>query len=113
MVETDRNLIVKKVSMIFPRREAREILAILDRYGSNENEPERERVQLAILKLCEEKGDGDPADLVQVAKADYRDVLAWAEYPHQSKSPPQGDRETRETLIARDRDQYERWLRKS
>jgi hypothetical protein len=113
MVEADRNLIMKKISMIFPRKEAREILAILDRYGSDRNEPERERVQLAVLKLCEEKGDSDPAALVQVAKADYRDVLAWAEYPHQSKRPPQRDPEKRAILIARDREQYERWLKKS
>jgi hypothetical protein len=72
------------------------------------------RVQLAILKLSE----GDPEKLLQyieAARVDYRDVLAWAEYPEQLSSgknsfntPP----DEYEDMLGRDRRQYEAWLDK-
>lgn len=65
----------------FPSQPVATIIEILDLYGVEPHEGERERVQLAILKLCE----GDENKLlhfVEVAKQDYRDVLYWAEYPH-------------------------------
>jgi hypothetical protein len=37
------------------------------------------RVRLAVLKLSEEDGLADPARYLEVAKQDYRDVLAWAD----------------------------------
>jgi hypothetical protein len=89
--------------------EAEALLTELDRYGAQEREQDqgRVRVQLAILKLSE----GDPKKLrsnVAVALIDYRDVLAWAEYPEQMRtratafnSAPQEIREIRK----RDRDQ--------
>ena len=75
-------------------------------------EKESPRVQLAILKLSE----GDPEKLrhyVQAAQTDYRDVLAWAEYPEQLRSG-----KTRfntplteyEAILERDRRQFEEWL---
>ena len=60
------------------------VLELLDTYGVESYERERERVQLAILKLSagsEEK----VREYVDVAKRDYRDVLFWAEYPEESK----------------------------
>jgi hypothetical protein len=57
---------------------------LLDSYGVEPYERERERVQVAILKLSagsEEK----VREYVAVAKRDYRDVLFWAEYPEESK----------------------------
>jgi hypothetical protein len=63
---------------VFPEREPSEILAILDEYGAGRDEPERERVQLAILNLT----DGQDSRLhhfVAAAKLDYRDVLSWSE----------------------------------
>jgi hypothetical protein len=74
------------------------------------NEPER--VQLAILKLSE----GDPDKLrqnVELAKIDYRDVLAGAEYPEQMESGATAyntETEDYEAILARDREQYESWL---
>src|SRR5439155_11067206 len=50
--------------------------SLLDQYGSEPHERERERVQRAALSLC--GGDLDElAELVQRAKLDYRDVLCW------------------------------------
>ena len=60
------------------------VLELLDNYGVESYERERERVQVAILKLSagsEEK----VREYVAVAKRDYRDVLFWAEYPEESK----------------------------
>ena len=71
------------------------------------------RVQLAILKLSEGQRD-KLTELVRMAKRDYRDVLAYAEYPEEmkagfvemSKLSPQESRAIRE----RDRKQYLKWL---
>ena len=60
------------------------MLELLDSYGVEPYEQERERVQLAILKLSggsEEK----LREFVAVAKRDYRDVLFWAEYPEEAR----------------------------
>jgi hypothetical protein len=71
-------------------------------------------VQLAILKLSKGQRDQLP-ELVKMAKRDYRDVLAYAEYPEQmrlgfvgmSKLSP----DEREAIKQRDRKQYRKWLR--
>lgn len=89
-----------------------ELLQALNRYGSREGDRERERVQLAILKLSE----GDPAQLhsnVAAALLDYRDVLAWAEYPEQMRSGMTAynpSKEEYEEIQRRDRAQYLKWL---
>jgi hypothetical protein len=51
------------------------IVAALDQYGIEKHEPERERVQLAIIELS---GDDKEQLLrfVRDAKTDYRDILA-------------------------------------
>jgi hypothetical protein len=75
-------------------------------------ENESPRVQLAILKLSE----GDPEKLlhyVQAARIDYRDVLAWAEYPEQLRSGKtrfNASLDEYEAMLERDRRQYESWL---
>jgi hypothetical protein len=52
------------------------ILCELDLYGVEPHEPERERVQLAIIELS--GGSKDKIlQYVQIAKIDYRDILAW------------------------------------
>jgi len=81
----------------FPDGDAATIVAILDLYGIEAHEPERERVQLAILKLsC---GDADRLlATVQAANEDYRDVLWWAEYPNPN-GPQQGPPEDTEALL--------------
>ena len=61
------------------------ILNILDENGVESYERERIRVQLAIIKLSE--GDrGQLEEYVSLAKTDYRDVLAYAEYPEEMKT---------------------------
>jgi hypothetical protein len=89
--------------------EADGLLHELDRYGSREDDREVARVQLAILKLS----DGDPELLrhnVGAALTDYRDVLAWAEYPEELDAGPGRPPEEVAEIRRRDRAQYESWL---
>jgi hypothetical protein len=62
----------------FPDETPSAITEILAQYGVERHERERERVQLAIVRLSE--GDvGQLGYLVRAAKQDYRDVLYWLE----------------------------------
>lgn len=88
------------------RRAAREVLSpVLEC-------PEPERVAVACLKLSE----GDLALLkkyVDAAKADYRDVLAWAEYPRQMRLGPGAPPADQARARREDMDDYARWLKSS
>ena len=79
-----REDVVTSVQASFPKTSWPQVLELLDSYGVEAYERERERVQLAILKLSagsEEK----VCEFVAVAKRDYRDVLFWAEYPEEAR----------------------------
>jgi hypothetical protein len=88
--------------------EAQELLSHL--LGYEGYEPAR--VQLAILKLS----DGDSTklhDYIETARLDYRDVLAWAEYPQQNSSGAtryNTDLDEYVAILKADRQQYEAWL---
>jgi hypothetical protein len=60
------------------------VLELLDDYGVESYERERERVRLAILKLSE-GNEEKLREFFAVAKRDYRDVLFWAEYPEEAR----------------------------
>lgn len=64
------------------------MLELLDSYGVESYERERERVQLAILKLSEGY-EKKLREFVAVAKRDYRDVLFWADNPEEAKLTPE------------------------
>jgi hypothetical protein len=93
----------------FPVEVRDDVAALLEGYA----ERGAVRVRLAILRLA----GGDLVklrDLVAAACSDYRDVLAWAEYPEYldtrwAEGSPEG---TRAAIIARDWKQYEEWLRR-
>jgi|SRR5689334_5067794 hypothetical protein len=75
-----RKDVEEAVARLFPGSDKQTILSILDEYGIRDWERERERVQLAILKLS--AGDEQRLlDFTGVAKQDYRDVLMWADNP--------------------------------
>src|SRR5438067_13112822 len=79
-----RDEVVAVVQKTFPEGAHTRVLELLDGYGVESYERERERVQLAILKLSngsEEK----LREFVAVAKRDYRDVLFWAENPEEAR----------------------------
>ena len=71
-----REDVIRVVRRDFPDIPAEEVISILDEYGATDWQRERDRVQLAVLKLAE----GDSQQLLHylsVALRDYRDVLAW------------------------------------
>lgn len=110
---TDR--VLKKVARYWPDEDLRKIMSILDEYGAVSSERCRTRVQLAILKMSEGQRDQLP-ELVRMAKGDYRDVLAYAEYPEQMRLGFVGmsklSSDELEAIKRRDRKQYRKWLRK-
>jgi hypothetical protein len=79
-----RDDVLASVRTIFPGSDWASVVALLDRYGVAAHERERERVQVAILKLSEGSED-KVREYVDVAKRDHRDVLFWAEYPEEAR----------------------------
>lgn len=106
MVNYNKDLVTNKISQYFSKENQEKALAKLELYKGQE----QERVQIAIIKLA----DGDLEkliSLVDVANGDFRDVLAWAEYPEQSKryTWKMKDSEVKE-IQYKDRQQYLDWL---
>src|SRR6266571_8620923 len=79
-----RGEVVAVVQKTFPESAHARVLELLDTYGVESYERERERVQLAILKLSE-GNEEKLREFFAVAKRDYRDVLFWAEYPEEAR----------------------------
>ena len=79
-----RDEVVTGVEAAFPQSSRTRVLEVLDTYGVESYERERERVQLAILKLSE-GNEEKLREFVAVAKRDYRDVLFWAENPKEAR----------------------------
>src|SRR3989442_591163 len=65
-------------SISSPQPKIGTILDLLDLYGKGPHEREKERVQLAMVELS--AGNKEKLTyMVQIAKTDYRDILAWKE----------------------------------
>jgi hypothetical protein len=82
-----RDEVVAAIQATFPESSRARVLELLDRYGGygvESYERERERVQLAILKLSGESEE-KLREFLAVAKRDYRDVLFWAENPEEAR----------------------------
>jgi hypothetical protein len=97
----------------FPQLPEADVLAVLDCYGTSDWQRERDRVQLAVLKLA--NGDFDALrQHTDVACSDYRDVLGAAEYPaysrHGWRTP--FERGERAKTFEADWNQYQAWLQR-
>jgi hypothetical protein len=80
------------VRAAFARSDTATIMSVIDLYGTQPYERERERVQLAVIGLS--RGSEEKLlELVQVAKTDYRDVLSWADHGALSESEGQKQQE--------------------
>jgi len=108
-----RSQVLRKVQHYWPDMPPDQVMRILDQYGVDKYEQERERVQLAVLKLSEGRFERLP-DLVKTAKGDFRDVLAWAEYPEEFKlgytNMKRLSKEQARQIRLQDRQQYIKWL---
>jgi len=112
--KVSRDDITRIVRRDFPGVPEGKVVEILDRYGTSDWQRERDRVQLAILKLA----NGDLEALrkhTDIACSDYRDVLAAAEYPAYSQhgwSRPLAGGEPAKIFEA-DWNQYQTWLNRA
>src|SRR3979490_1856985 len=79
-----RDEVVAVIEKSYPESSRSRLLEFLDSYGVESYERERERVQLAILKLSE-GNEEKLREFVAVAKRDYRDVLFWRENPEEER----------------------------
>jgi hypothetical protein len=109
-LELTLELVHRLVDRLFAPGERTAALALLERYGVAPHEREVIRVRVAVLKLSEGRLT-ELERLIARARRDYRDVLAWAEYPAELVQPtwrlPDSDVAR---LRAVDRAQYVAWL---
>jgi hypothetical protein len=112
MIEYSRELVISKIKKDFNTKYGELAKSDLELYGTENHELERERVQMAILKLANGNID-ELSRLVKIAKKDYRDVIALAEYPEETKfNNVKGiDSTELEIIRKRDRRQYLDWLK--
>ncbi len=109
MNRSSREWVLSKIAEVFPGVGPDDVLKCLDRYDGGA----RDRVQLAILKLCE--GSLDRLEQwVATAIQDYRDVLALAEHRREfARTPAELSKMSGEEVQAlrdQDRREYLAWL---
>ena len=75
-----RRDVLRIVNRDFPAVDQVQVIALLDEYGTQQGDAEPHRVHVAVLKLSG-GSIGKLREHVVLAKGDYRDVLAPAEYP--------------------------------
>jgi len=108
---TDKD-VIRIVRRDLPKTQFDEVISILNEYGTEGWQRSVSRVRLAVLKLA----NGDLEALrreIEAAKRDYRDVLAYAEYPEYMQKVSPSSRladEEKERIIRSDWNQYQNWL---
>ena len=87
MSPPSRQDVLAEIARRFPSEQRTAVVKALNFYGARPSEPERERVQLAILE--QSNGDADRLhSLVEAAKQDYRSVLGeTVEAPSERPAP--------------------------
>ena len=110
--QVDEKDISRLVHREFGPTMAAEVMRMLSSYGSEPWEREAMRVMAAVLKLAE--GDSRQVEqFLNSARADYRDVLAWAEYPEYMRRKPWTlSAAEGEAIVEQDWQQYESWFTK-
>jgi len=106
--------VMRVVRRDFPSQHIDEVLAVLARYGEGDGSADVSRVRLAVLKLAA----GNLERLrkqVETARCDFRDVLAFAEYPEyfaRVTGAADQSREKVQRIIDADWNQYQEWLQR-
>ena len=117
-LQIDRQTVERKTAHTWPDH-VDEVMVLLDRIDVH-GAPAAElvRVQLAVLKLCEGNRD-EIGELVEMASRDYRDALAYAEYPEQMRwgfvtvaELDKAEQQAYRKAVKRDRERYLAWLAK-
>jgi len=106
----NKKLLNKKLVSLFQNEKERaKVREILESYGEEKFQQEPDRVRLAVLKLSG-TDISEIENWTKRAKEDYRDILAWAEYPRQSKHWSMPDGSKKKELIEADKQEYVQWL---
>jgi len=114
------DIVLRKVRKSFPQAEWIEAIRLLENecssnllHSNSDTLEGLERIRLAVVKLAQ----GRLAELrrqIEVAKRDWRDVINWAESPHEFGMDvvtfEKLDENSRKELRARDKEQYLAWL---
>jgi len=103
-----REMLQKQVAARFPAPERDSVLPALEALGT-EGEALSARVQLAIVKLSGGRAAELPG-LIGLARTDYRDVLAAAEYRHEMAEGVAADEAVIAAARRRDLDDFRTWL---
>ena len=104
-------ILKRKLATMFPDAAIRAAVeAELSRYGTESYEQGAARVRLAVLKLAGTSLE-KIREQVDMAKRDYRDVLAMAEYPVELVNPTwRQPQDQVEGIRRQDFRQYHDWL---
>ena len=107
---TDKD-VIRIISRDFDDSQLDQVLTILEKYEKEEHYDSSPRINLAILKLAS-GGIIKVVEYTKIAIQDYRDVLAWAEYPRYMKEVgfDLTEQEVVEKIIKDDWRQYLEWL---
>ena len=109
-MELTAALVELLVERLFGPEARTEATHVLAQYGVAAHEREGIRVRVAALKLSEGSLER-LSEVIVSAKRDYRDVLAWAEYPEELRSPTWRLPAAEQARIrSADRAQYLAWL---
>jgi|SRR6266850_629986 len=103
----------RKLRGLYPNPSTRRAaLNELLRYGASSDEPEPERVRLAVLKLAGSNSD-ELKKMVDGAKEDWEDIVSWAERPRETRAH-MGNHKLHENqkrkIQTEDRDEWNSWL---
>ena len=106
-----KNRLESKLESMFPCiAERKRVIEALNEYSCHSPEA-TVRVHLAILKLASREVSVESIKkLTQAAQVDYRDILAWAEYPRSMKYGPAEGVEAKK-LSDDDLREYQTWLK--
>lgn len=103
-------LVEERAAQLFSPEELPQAMAMLHSFGTESSGDGNVRMHLALLKLC----DGSLeklARLIEQAREDYRDILAWAESPGEMRRGVLHRRKLSLSEIRdQDRRQYLEWL---
>lgn len=107
--------IKKIIERDYPAGNEKEIVEILSQYKSD-NEAGKYRVWAALLKISDGKLE-ILKEKIEIAKTDYRDILADAEYPEYSEKvgfdSEKFSKKELKNIIKSDWNQYQHWLNSS
>jgi len=99
---------------MFPNKSERQrVEEKLDVYGEESFHRELSRVKLGILYLVSQKPD-EIDSIIELACADYRDLLCAAEYPYSSRRRglQEKDPEKYKKLKNKEENEYLKWIEK-